>query len=212
MQSTALVRRFYRDKGGNFAIIFGLLLVPIAFSVGASVDYSQMHSRKTKMQSAVDTAVQAAARDANNVNQFARLADHYLAANLPDVKLEVTPKTGPKSVELTVVNKFATSFLGLVGVPEVKIRVNAELAIEKFGRGSSGDQASQKPSLLKPTGSQIRSLVSELERRREQMLQSVRSLPPRERDIVRRQISRKFAHLIRMAEQGRSVSSVYLKK
>lgn len=212
MQFAALFRKFCRHEGGNFAIIFGLLLVPIAFSVGASVDYSQMHGRKTKMQTAVDTAIQAAARDANNVNQFARLADHYLAANLPEIKLEVTPKTGPKSVELIVVNKFPTSFLGLVGIPEVKITVNAELAIEKFGRGSAGNPGEKSPASQNPSASQIRSLVRELERRRDQMMQSVRNLPPREREIVRRQISRKFAHFIRMAEQGRSVSPVYLKK
>ena len=203
-----LLKRFCNNEGGNFAIIFGLVLVPIAASIGAGVDYSQMYSRKSKMQSAADTAVLAAAQDARNASHFAHLADAYLAANLPDIKLETTPKTGPNSVELTIVNNFQTSFLGIVGVPEVKITVNTELAIEKFGRGSTNKATGSN----NPTGSQIRTMVRELERQRDAMLKSASGLPPRERDKIRRQISRKFAHLIDMATAGKPVSQIYLKK
>lgn len=203
-----LINRFLKNEGGNFAIIFGLALVPIAASIGAGVDYSQMNNRKAKMQSAADTAIFAAARDAGNASQFGHLAKAYLEANLDGLDIEVDPKTGPKSVELTVTNRYETAFMGIVGVPELTISVNVELAIEKFGRGSTSGKGSGNNA----SGSRNNSDVRELERYREKLLQSVSGWPPREREEFRRQVNKRFDYLIERTKSGSNSQSVYLKK
>lgn len=190
-----LLRRFFSHEGGNFAVILGLALVPVMATIGAAVDYSQIYSRKSKMQAAADTAVLAAARDARTVNEFAHLTDAYLSANLPGIELEVTPKTGPRSVELTIVNRFQTSFMGIAGVPEIPITISTELAIEKFGRGST--HAGPKGNA--PDAQSVREYRRHLKEVRRKLLRIANQLPPREREKFRRKIEATYKMLMTSA-------------
>jgi Flp pilus assembly protein TadG len=54
------LRRFFSDKRGNVAIIFGLCIVPMTFLVGMGVDYGQAAMRNDQLGSAADAAALAA--------------------------------------------------------------------------------------------------------------------------------------------------------
>ena len=46
--------RFYSDRSGNIALIFGLAIVPVMGAIGAALDYSFANESRTAMQSALD--------------------------------------------------------------------------------------------------------------------------------------------------------------
>jgi Flp pilus assembly protein TadG len=46
--------RFYSDRSGNIALIFGLAIVPVMGAIGAALDYSFANEARTTMQSALD--------------------------------------------------------------------------------------------------------------------------------------------------------------
>ncbi|HLL27302.1 MAG TPA: TadE/TadG family type IV pilus assembly protein [Xanthobacteraceae bacterium] len=48
------LRRFWSNKSGNIAILFGLAVVPIIGAMGAALDYSLANQNRTQMQAALD--------------------------------------------------------------------------------------------------------------------------------------------------------------
>ncbi|MFC3326267.1 pilus assembly protein TadG-related protein [Mesorhizobium cantuariense] len=54
---------FARDRGGNFAVLFGLSASVLALAVGFSVNVSQLYNARSSLQSVVDAAVTSTARD-----------------------------------------------------------------------------------------------------------------------------------------------------
>ena len=54
---------FARDRGGNFAVLFGLAASVLALGVGFSVNVSQLYNAKSSLQGVVDAAVTSTARD-----------------------------------------------------------------------------------------------------------------------------------------------------
>jgi Flp pilus assembly protein TadG len=50
------ISRFFCDKSGNVAVIFGIAAIPLISFVGAAVDYSMATRMKAKLQSAADAA------------------------------------------------------------------------------------------------------------------------------------------------------------
>lgn len=55
-------RRISGDERGNTAIIFALSILPVILLVGAAVDLSGMHGKRSSLQSALDAAALAAAK------------------------------------------------------------------------------------------------------------------------------------------------------
>lgn len=56
------LRRITGDERGNTAIIFALSILPVMLLVGAAVDLSGMHGKRSSLQSALDAAALAAAK------------------------------------------------------------------------------------------------------------------------------------------------------
>ncbi|RJT39555.1 hypothetical protein D3227_12025 [Mesorhizobium waimense] len=54
---------FARDRGGNFAIVFGFAVSVLALGVGFAVNVSQLYNAKSSLQGVVDAAVTSTARD-----------------------------------------------------------------------------------------------------------------------------------------------------
>ena len=54
---------FARDRGGNFAVLFGLTASVLALAVGFSVNLSQLYNARSSLQGVVDAAVTSTARD-----------------------------------------------------------------------------------------------------------------------------------------------------
>ncbi|MDX8492747.1 pilus assembly protein [Mesorhizobium sp. VK22B] len=54
---------FARDRGGNFAVLFGAAASVLALGVGFAVNISQLYNAKSSLQGVVDAAVTSTARD-----------------------------------------------------------------------------------------------------------------------------------------------------
>ncbi|TIV96403.1 MAG: hypothetical protein E5V85_18030 [Mesorhizobium sp.] len=54
---------FARDRGGNFAVLFGAAVSVLALGVGFAVNISQIYNARSSLQSVVDAAVTSTARD-----------------------------------------------------------------------------------------------------------------------------------------------------
>lgn len=57
-----LSRRFAADTGGNYAMIFALVAMPLFAGIGLTVDYVSMSQRSSTLQAATDSAVLFASR------------------------------------------------------------------------------------------------------------------------------------------------------
>ena len=57
-----MIRRFVRDRGGNFAMMTAIALVPIMGALTLAIDYSEMSRQRQAMFNALDAAGIATAR------------------------------------------------------------------------------------------------------------------------------------------------------
>ena len=65
----SLLRRFARDRGGNFVILFALALVPMLGLMGLAIDYSLALRTKTALDASTDAALLAATTEAEQIIQ-----------------------------------------------------------------------------------------------------------------------------------------------
>ena len=80
------MRRFLKDRSGNFGILAALLLVPVIGAAGLALDYSNALSIKTKIQGAADAAALAAVAESSaGVKQaFAMSGDGEVAVGIAE--------------------------------------------------------------------------------------------------------------------------------
>jgi Flp pilus assembly protein TadG len=74
---------FSADDRGNVAMMFALSLFPMLAASGAAIDYSRLSSAQTKLQSALDAAVLAAAKDVTivDVSTLQSRVESFVRAN-----------------------------------------------------------------------------------------------------------------------------------
>ena len=90
------IQKFSRDQKGNLAITFALAMVPLMFSVGATVDYTQINRIQSRLQETADSAALYAIKelrdggyDEEKVDQFAQdmVASNYNIVSIPTILL-----------------------------------------------------------------------------------------------------------------------------
>ena len=75
-----LISRFRRDAQASIAPIAALTLIPILTAAGAAVDYSRANNFRTAMQTALDVALIAGAKDGST--SWTQVANNVFSANL----------------------------------------------------------------------------------------------------------------------------------
>ena len=70
-----------RKRGGNVAMLFGLMLIPVLAVTGGAVDYGRAVAAKSRLQGIVDAAANAGARLPATANQNREKA--VLAFSMP---------------------------------------------------------------------------------------------------------------------------------
>src|SRR5487761_1710755 len=88
--------RLARDTRGNVAVMFGLMLIPLAVAVGAGVDYGHAVEIRSTLQSAVDAAALsgASAYTAPSAKNTAKdLAQSYVTKGTATLPSNVTVKS-----------------------------------------------------------------------------------------------------------------------
>ena len=116
-----LVGRFARDRSGAVAMIFGLMLIPMAAMIGLAVDFGRVYAVNSSTQVALDSAALAAGRVAqvessDIINKASAAATAYFNQSKPKNVVSSTLQFSPNSAEtaftVTATSWVRTPFLG----------------------------------------------------------------------------------------------------
>lgn len=133
------MRRLWRDRSGNVAIIFALSLVPMLLAVGGAVDFSRYYDTRQTLQSALDASVLAGAAQSSTTVAAATF-------NAWNVKLDgavVTPSyTGCTSSATscvgTITTTLSTAFIGVAGINSLPLNITATAGSGSVSTASGG--------------------------------------------------------------------------
>ena len=117
----SVARRFARDQSGAVAMIFGLMLIPMAAMIGLAVDFGRVYAVNSSTQVALDSAALAAGRVAqvepsDTINKASAAATAYFNQTKPKNVVSSTLQFSPNSAEtaftVTATSWVRTPFLG----------------------------------------------------------------------------------------------------
>ena len=126
----------YSDRGGNIAIVAALIAVPLVVGVATALDLSTINRTKSELQSALDSAALAIAREGKDISdrRADEIASEFLRANFLGTKPShrVVRSAGSVRVEGSVAAQMA--FAGVVGYQDWQITSasTAELAFSSY--------------------------------------------------------------------------------
>ncbi len=122
-QMAPLVDRLRRDRSGNVAMLFSLLLIPLVAMIGLAVDFGHVYKVTSHTQVALDAAALAAGRAAqlnstNTVTQASAAASAYFNQAKPtDVvssTLQFSPNSSNTQFTVTATSWVKTPFLSVL--------------------------------------------------------------------------------------------------
>lgn len=138
-----LLKRFERDERGAFIVLFAVLAIVLIATSGAVVDFTQIEQARTRAQIALDAA--ALGLQPRVFDTPARAEDYFTTAaqNLLEEQLNNDPRIVPEVTGATInvrngqliLNaklKVSTSFVSLVGVPNVTANLVAEATRQRL--------------------------------------------------------------------------------
>ena len=140
-----IVKSFAKNNGGNFAIILGLTLAPIAMSVGMTVDYTSFKRMETRMITAAEAAMLAGTKavvqlreqdyakdgrfdltNAEIVAELDKVFKPYFEANFSKAGYELDPSQyqleyieADNNTKVRVTMEYDTAFLNAFGKPKL---------------------------------------------------------------------------------------------
>lgn len=118
-----LMRRLRQDRSGTVSMMFGLLVIPIAATIGLAVDFGRVYHVMANTQDALDSAALAAGRAAqvekvDTINKAATTANAYFneakPANVVESTLTFTPNAQQTEFKVTATSWVRTPFLGVL--------------------------------------------------------------------------------------------------
>lgn len=129
-----MIRRFRRDEGGNFLMLFGLALVPLLGVVGVAIDYSRASNARQALNAAIDSAALMAARDAQKLTdgQLRSRIEAWIRDNLPpDVRSEYTGSTvtidrTARTIKIDANASVPTTISNILGVSQLPVGTNSQ--------------------------------------------------------------------------------------
>jgi Flp pilus assembly protein TadG len=129
-----MIRRFRRDEGGNFLMLFGLVLVPLIGVTGIAIDYSRASNTRQALNSAIDSAALMAARDAQKLTdgQIRSRIDAWIRDNLPaNVKsqfsnAEITIDRTARTIKIDAKATVPTTISAVLGKSQIPVGTNSQ--------------------------------------------------------------------------------------
>lgn len=116
----SVTRRFARDQSGAVALIFGLMLIPMAAMIGLAVDFGRVYAVNSSTQGALDAAALAAGRVAqveteSMIEKASAAATAYFdqakPKNVVDSALQFSPNSNQTEFKVTATTWVRTPFL-----------------------------------------------------------------------------------------------------
>ena len=138
----ALARRFARDRSGAVAMIFGLMLIPMAAMIGLAVDFGRVYAVNSSTQGALDAAALAAGRAAqveqtDTLNKASAAATAFFnqakPKNVVSSTLQFSPNSAETAFTVTATSWVRTPFLGAL---DFIIKKNAQSGAPTVCSGS----------------------------------------------------------------------------
>ncbi|MEJ1160372.1 TadE/TadG family type IV pilus assembly protein [Prosthecomicrobium sp. N25] len=130
MTLSGLIRDFLRDRRGNVAMTFGLLMPMVIGLAGIAIDKAVWESQRQRLQNASDAASLAAAavfNDSRYTTTSARVeaataaAKAVIAATEPNLVPTIAVDSAAKGVSVSLADKGIIGFAGLLGITNVDL-------------------------------------------------------------------------------------------
>lgn len=122
-----LFRAALESRGGNVAILFGLLATPVIALMGAGIDYSLAARDRSLMQGAIDAGALAGVRllGVRSEREARAQAEAYVRANLParlqGERLDIEIVNEGRAMRLTMSRDVPTSMLNIIGLGAIPV-------------------------------------------------------------------------------------------
>lgn len=173
------IGRFFRDRAGNVAILFGIAILPLTIAVGAAIDYSNSLNVKAKLQGALDSGVLKVGSDptlvvggspacttsiacASEIESAVRNATRAYFSTYMGQTPQVSVKAAADLIYARATLTLPTNFMRIVGKSDVNIVVTSEAKRGAMGGSevalvldTTGSMASPKIDALKTAASQL---------------------------------------------------------
>ena len=127
-----------QSQSGSVAVIFGLSATVLLGLAGGGIDYTRLVARRSQLQNAADSAVLAAgntlklalsnAASVTGVVEETVRSELKLAPEAP-LAIQVTVADDKTSVRVNIEENVKLSFGGFVGMPSVKVALNAKASV-----------------------------------------------------------------------------------
>ena len=131
-----ILKKLIHDKSGNVAMTFGLSLLPIMFSVGITMDYSEISRIESRLQDTADSAALYAIKglkdggyDEEDIDQLAYnnvMSNYDIKTSRVDIDLDI--HADKLTIQLETI--YNPAFLKAFQYKETKIGVITEVVYE----------------------------------------------------------------------------------
>lgn len=125
------IRRFNRNRSGNYALIFGLVFTALIGAGGMALDYGYGRNQQARLKDALDAALLGAMSQKHTKDEQIAYAHELLSANLIGVNseildIDIVAGEGEDWVlSGTISARTKTALLGAVGINEMNITTGA---------------------------------------------------------------------------------------
>jgi Flp pilus assembly protein TadG len=137
-----LIRRFVTSRDGGVAPMLALAALPLFGFVGAAIDFSRAAAVRTTMQSALDAAALAAAKDAEQMTSAdlsskatAYFNSVYSGPGNVEVTASMSQTSTGKSLALTASGAVQTQFMGVLGFNTLATKARTGAISDSDGLG-----------------------------------------------------------------------------
>ncbi|AZN71195.1 TadE/TadG family protein [Georhizobium profundi] len=164
-----MLRRFATNRSGNFAIMFGLAMVPIVGAVALAVDYTAASRQRSELHNAADAAALALARRGDELSQLEaeQLADEFIQAHFAGSYSDLTVVKTDDTWSVAVAASSATRFAKIFGVDASSVSVEsaATFALNTYEIGlvldTTGSMRGEKLEQLKSAATELVDTMAE---------------------------------------------------
>jgi Putative Flp pilus-assembly TadE/G-like len=127
-----LVKRFLKDKSGNFALTFGLTIFPVLFLAGVASDYSNIQRERWRLQETADSSALYAVQELQNAGttetDLSKTGQDVVEANfMIEGELEFDLDTVTNRLSVSLDKDYEPTFLKLINPAPIPIGVVAEV-------------------------------------------------------------------------------------
>ena len=131
--------KFYEDKRGNVAMLFGILLLPMLMLVGVAIDYSRISHQEGELQKIVDNASMSMDNLRSKRNDAARQIENMINANSGRDTAQVRISVHRDKLRIDARDEIDTPLLSTIGQERSEITASIELDSNRVpGDGGHG--------------------------------------------------------------------------